>query len=148
MKQPDVLTPGEVALSDAHPVGMAELVVTKCVGDLDVGDVGSGRRQPSLRDGIHTDSAYPALKRGALVKPPADDFGSRNDMRSGLSNFFFVVRKATIRPKTSASAADLPDGSFFEKETWMDSRHVTSSKKVFHDERQCESDRENHQEIL
>jgi hypothetical protein len=30
----------------------------------------------------------------------------------------------------------------------MDSRHVTSSKKTFHDEGQCESDRENHQEIL
>ena len=27
-------------------------------------------------------------------------------------NFFFVVRKATTRPKTSAIAADLPDGSF------------------------------------
>jgi len=61
---------------------MPVLIVTKWVGEEEVGDVGGGRLQPSLRDEIHTDS-YPALKRRAIVKRVADDIGFRNDMRSG-----------------------------------------------------------------
>jgi hypothetical protein len=127
---------------------MPALVVTKCVGDLDVGDVGSARLQPSLGDGIHTDSAYPALKRRANVKRPADDVGPRNDMRTRLIEFLFRCKETDDKAKNQRDRCRLARWLIFEKDSWMGSRHATSSRKMFHDERPCESDRENHQEIL
>ena len=101
---------------------MAELVVTKCVGDVDVGDAVEdfSRLHGTEFIGIR---AYPRLKHRAIVKRPAEDIGSRNDMRSGLSGISFSLQGK--RPRGQKPAR----------------------KKMFHDERQCERDRENHQEI-
>ena len=37
--------------------------------------------------------AYPRLKRRVIVKRPAEHIGSRNDMRSGLSEFLFRCKE-------------------------------------------------------
>jgi len=55
--------------------------------------------------------AYPRLKRRAIVKRPAEDIGSRNDMRSGLSEVRFRCKEKQRRGQKPA-------------------------RKMFHDERQ------------